>query len=100
MELAILRNGSEVPKPAVITCLIALRNLMANNPIAFFELVEKARNPHHRLFGNSGEVLRSLALIERDGDLHNTTRDVVLSAISGEGLAMRLGDPFTDQGEV
>jgi hypothetical protein len=45
---------------------ISLRSLAEKNPIALYELVEKARNPKHQFFGNTEEVLKQYALVGSD----------------------------------
>ncbi len=87
-----LKNGSEVAEPIVITTMMNLKLLMNKNPIAFYELVEKCRNSEHEMFGNTREVVEGLALMN-NGTCHETTRDIVLSAVHGEDLGMTLGSP-------
>lgn len=63
----------------------------------FYELVQLCRDRNHKLFGNTGEQLHNWGLIERHGDsfqVHDATRDIVLSASEGDGLEMTLGNPI------
>lgn len=87
-----LKNGTEVIEPVLITTMINLDALMKKNPIAFYELVQKCRNPQHKMFGNTEQVAESLALIER-GSIHDSVRNIVLSAVEGDGLKMSLSSP-------
>jgi hypothetical protein len=89
-----LKNGSYVPVPVANVIYLSLQSLSKQNPIALYELAMKARDNNHRLFGNTGEVLKELALLDSDGSIHDLTRDVVLSAIEGEGLDLKLVSPF------
>lgn len=89
-----LKNGSREFAPLVGVAMGSLGLLMQKNPIAFYELVMKARDRQHIFFGNTAEVLRGYALIEADGDLHETLRNVVLSAVRGDGLNMVLSSPI------
>jgi len=95
-----LKNGSEVPKPVVVTTMMSLEALMEKNPIAFYELVEKARNPKHPMFGNTQDVVAKWALIDLSGVIHSAVRDVILSAVSGDELDMRLGNPVALENEA
>lgn len=90
METVKLRNGAEEVKPAVQAVMMSLRSL---DPIAQYELVMKARDRDHELFGHSGEKLKALKLIEPNGRMHDTVRNVVLSAAEGDGLNMTIGSP-------
>jgi hypothetical protein len=92
-----LKNGSEVAEPLVTTTMMNLELLMEKNPIAFYELVEKCRNPKHEMFGNTAEVAEGLALMN-NRQCHSTTRDIVLSAVHGEDLEMTLGSPIEKRG--
>lgn len=89
-----LKNGSEIPEPLVTVTMVSLQDLIKSNPIAFYELVMRCRDRDHRLFGNTGEVLKSFALVESNGEIHDAVRDIVLSATEGEGLEMSLGSPL------
>lgn len=92
-----LKNGSEEFGPLVNATMISLRHLIADDPIAFYELRELCRNPSHKLFGHAGEKLVSLALIERDGvSIHSSIKNVVLSAVEGEMLEMHITSPFAE----
>lgn len=90
----ILRTGEEVPTPLVGAVMLALETLVKKNPIALYELVQISRNPKHKLFGNTGDILRDLALIETNGQPCDATRLIVLAATEGEGLALKLVQPI------
>lgn len=87
-----LKNGSEAPEPAVITTMISLESLMDKNPIAFYEFVQKCRDPNHEMWGNTKEAVAKLALINNNS-VHDITKNVVLSAVQGEDLEMALSSP-------
>ena len=94
MEIVTLKNGAEEPKPLVLATMVSLENLVQTNPIVAYELVEVCKNPDHELFGNAGEILTKLALIE-NGYVHDSIRNIVLSAFEGEGFEMRLTFPVS-----
>lgn len=58
-----------------------------------YELVMKCRDKNHQLFGNTGERLKKLRLIEEDGSIHGSIRNIVLSSAEGEGLEMTFKSP-------
>ena len=89
-----LKNGSEELSTLVAVMMVSLKNLIKTDPISFFELVSKARDRNHEVFSrHQTGVLVGMGLMEPDGSLHSSISNVVLSAVSGEGLDMTLGDP-------
>lgn len=89
-----LKNGSEELSTLVAVTMMSLKNLFKSDPISFFELVSKARDRNHQVFSkHQTNVLVGLGLMEREGNLHNSISNVVLSAVTGDGLDMTLGDP-------
>lgn len=94
LSLIRLKNGSEEPHVLVAAAMISLKNLIGDDPISFYELVMKARDPNHRVFSQHQiNVLTGLSLMEPSGNLHQSITNVVLSAVSGEGLGLSIGDP-------
>ena len=71
----------------------SLNTLLAEDPIAFYELTMKARDSQHEFFGNAAQRLQALALVEPDGRINGSVRNIVLSAVTGEGLDMKLDMP-------
>ena len=94
METVTLKNGAELLRSQVAAIMSSLRDLEGEKPMALYELVTKCHNPEHQPFGNTGEVLRNYGLIESDGSLHVAIRDIVLSAVEGEGFEAKLGSPL------
>lgn len=94
-----LRTGEEVPTPLVSAVMFSLKTLFEQNAIALYELVEISRNPKHKLFGNTGDVLRKFNLIEADGQPHEATRLIVLAAAESEGLGLKLVSPVRKEQE-
>ena len=91
-----LANGSIVPDVTVEVTMFCLKELITSNPIAFYELVTKCRDEKHQLFGNTEEILMHAGLIQTPGGIHDSIRNVVLSAAKGDGLEMALGSPLPD----
>jgi hypothetical protein len=97
VELVTLKNGSTEPKPAISATALAAKYLMKSDPIAFYELVEICRNPNHTPFENTAEKLQSMALLGSNKLPHATVRNVIVSAVEGEKLAMVWTNPVAGQ---
>ena len=98
MSTVALRTGREVPDGLVQPVLLSLGLLAEHSPVALYELAMLARDPWHRLFGNTGQLLTELGLVDQAGKLHDATRDVVLATVEGDGLDMCLVSPYAAEG--
>lgn len=96
MDVLKLKNGSEEAAPLVKVTMMSVEHLMESHPIALMELVSLCRDRDHELFGNTAVELRSFALVDLDGSIHRSIRNIVLSAVEGEGLEMRLISPLAE----
>ena len=94
MKLLKLKNGSEEPDVLVTSTMMSLRGLLGNNPIAFYELTMKCRDDSHEFFGNTEKDLQGLRLVQTDGKIHKSIRNIVQSAVTGDGLDLSLESPF------
>lgn len=74
--------------------MMSLQRLFQTDPISAYELTMKARDPNHEFFGGTGQKLMSLALVDANGGMHDSIRNIVLSAVEGDGLEMKLGSPI------
>ena len=93
-EIITLKNGAVEASALVKVLTMTLHALMKRNPILFYELVMKARNPDHKFFGTSEKALIAAGLIqEGGGHLHSSIRNIILSSVEGEGLELRLVSP-------
>jgi len=103
MEFVKLKNGSEEPVPVVGATMMSLENLLHTYPGHFYELVMKCRDRSYKLLSDSQKVLRALGLIQNEsigyeeGSVHSSIRNVVLSAVEGDGIDMVLGWPVDTQ---
>lgn len=95
-ETVVLKNGAEEAKTIVNVLMKTLEDLVQQNPIAFYELVQLCKDSNHALFGNTGEILQQRALVQSDGRVHDSIQNVVLSAVQGEMLEMRLTNPVKE----
>lgn len=93
-KVARLRNGSEELFVGVAAHTMSLRAL---NPIILYELVMFARDSNHQIFGDCGQELVSFNLLSVDNDgnyrIHDSTRNIVLSSVEGEGFDMVMVNP-------
>lgn len=94
-----LKNGSVEAKFVVVATMMSLDSLLQDNPGAFYELVTKCRDPKHKMFGNTKSICEHRALM--NGDIvHGSIRNIVLSAVEGDGLDMGLTSPYADTNTV
>ncbi len=93
IKTTVLRCGATEATALVSTTMMSLKLLLETEPIAFFELVEIAKDRTHQPFGNTGRVLRDVMLLDARNGMHSSIRHVVLSAVHGEGFNLTLGNP-------
>lgn len=97
MQMVALNNGSVEPQPAVIATFMSLSGLWKggiSGMCAVIDLVDRCKNPQHRIDQESERTLKSLALLEHDGRIHETVRNIALSAAKGDGPDMVLISPI------
>ena len=101
METVNLKNGSSEVKPLVAATMHSLNAVLEgsgdalNGMLAFYELVQKCKNPSHEIWSDAqSTLLMSLSLIDANGDVHSSIKNVVLSAAQGDGLELSLGSPY------
>ncbi len=97
--LVTLKNGETMPRLMVSVMMISLQDLIAQHPMAFYELVMSARSREHVLSGTCGEELVSRGLLESVDDqgrgrMHDETRSIVTSAATGDDLELALTSPI------
>ena len=91
METVRLKNGSEELKVLVNLTMFSLRSLLQNNPTDFYDLVMVCRNKNYGVTNQA--LLNRLGLMQ--GNLvHTSIKNVVLSAVIGDGLNMTLTSPI------
>ncbi len=93
MDTTQLKNGAEEGRRIVYAMTRILDKLMADYPVALYELIALCRDPEHELFGNASEVLRGWNLINDVRQVHDSIRNIVLSATEGEGFDLHLVSP-------
>lgn len=96
IEVVRLKNGSEEPKPFVVVTMMKLDNLTNSGFLgvfAFHELVMKCRDRNYRFFRQSEQTLKNFGFVQEDGNIEDSVRNVVLSAVEDDAVDMRLGSP-------
>ena len=96
MDFVTLKDGTVVLSGAVTSTLLQLEKISLV-PGFLFELVEKCRDGHYQLKGRWLEGLQRANLVLGDGSIQDVTRDIVLNAVEGEELDMRLVNPIMDK---
>lgn len=70
-------------------------------PMALYELHALCSDPGHAIWGRLAEPLLALHLISERGDgghaVHGSVRNIVLSAMRGDGVDLTLGDPLAEE---
>ena len=87
-----LKNGSEVPLAIIITTMDILNRLQATQAVAFHHLVKKCRDSAHNIADDTIKILEKNALM-KDGLVHITVKDILLSAIQGDDQKITLNSP-------
>jgi len=92
-----LKNDSEEAIAVVNTTMLSL-NMLAERGFAgitqLYDLVMICRNPSYKIGEKNLKSLQELKLLESDGQPHDTVKNVVLSAVSGEALGMKISSPL------
>ena len=61
--------------------------------MALYEARELARDPAHVMWPGTDETLRKFSLIDHGGKMHDITRDVILSAVTGAEMDLNVTWP-------
>ena len=104
--MAKLKNGAEEVKGLVADFMKLVTSLHTDNPVTFRELVMLARDSTHQISegvdGTRGKLLKDMMLIYLDTGkkphVHGVVRNIILSAVTGDGMDMELGDPIKKEG--
>jgi hypothetical protein len=98
ITMATLRDGSKVAGSALHTVTRNIESVRQKNFLAFFDLVEKCKNPSYRFvvnpFADSKAILRKYGLIDENDRVHDDVRNIVINSIQGDGLSIELISPI------
>ena len=95
MKLIKLKNGTEEVEVLVKSTMGSLRGMIHSNPIHFLEFVYLVRDKNHEVWGGETTLQSFIAigLMNEDLTIHGSIRNIVLSAVEGDGLDMCLVNP-------
>ena len=104
MNIVTLKNGTEEAEGLVAGIVKTLQTIGREMPTAFYDIVRLCRDPQYLIFGGNhgpiGMTLKDYALITVDVHgkalVHDSIRNIVLSAVTGEELEMQLGNPLKE----
>lgn len=103
-KMVTLKNGTSEVASLVAVTMQSINKLTEDGfGVAVFELVTLCRDRNHVPFGNTGDKLKAFSLAsENDGKwtVHDSIRNIVLSAASGEGMNVEVGNPIQDTVEA
>ncbi len=93
-SFVILKNGAEHPKSIVILLANTLTTLAQKEPFIFYELVQKCRDPNYKVWRDPLKRLKELNFIDSNDEIHDITKDILLSSVTGKDEEMNIGDPI------
>ncbi|MFI5748903.1 hypothetical protein ACIBBE_23910 [Streptomyces sp. NPDC051644] len=88
-----LRNGGQAARPVVQTTLMTLEMLHTQRPSALRELALLAADPTYDPDAEDLQFLTHLRMVGNHLIMHDSTRDIVRSAVEVDGDDIRLVDP-------
>lgn len=97
MGLVTLKNGKQEAEALVTIVMMSLNKLLKERPMSVYELVMKCRDNNHQFFGDTAKDLLNLALLQKDLSVHSSIRNIILSAVEGEGLNMIFKSPISKE---
>lgn len=100
LEALKLKNGSEEAKPLVIVVMVSLNTLLDKGfpgMLTAYDLVQICQGRDYKPSGNNLQMLKDLQLLQPDGQPHSSVRNIILSAVEGEGLGMSFGSPLAQE---
>lgn len=97
MKMITLANGAEEAVSLVVSTMISIETLLEEKPIVLYELVMKCHDNNHQFFGDCGDDLKSLGLVQSNGSVHESIQNVVLSATRINDMDISVGSPAKQQ---
>ena len=93
-----LRNsGIEELRILVDAIYTSLEKLFKENPDAFYDVVVIARDKSYKHFGENGEILCQFGFINKDNNMHNSIRNIILASVRGDMMKLKLVNPITKE---
>ncbi len=98
LTLLTLKDGSQVYQGTVNAVTNSLKVAAKENPVALFDLVKKCKDAGHQFisspFGDSKSILTKYGLIDKNGEVHDAVKKVVLNSVEGSGIFLKLVNPL------
>jgi len=95
LETVKLKNGAEEEKTLVAACMLNLQGLLKQDPISFYDLAMHCRDRSYEINERSQKELRGRGLLSpTTGVLHESVKNIILSAVVEDGLDMKLVPPL------
>jgi hypothetical protein len=93
-----LRNGSQEPSALVNLTVRSLSQMMGDiqGVTALYDLHQICLGTNYRPSARQLQYLEGRGLLQANGRPHDSIKNIVLSAIEGEGLEMTLVSPLAD----
>ncbi|KZB79634.1 DUF6292 family protein [Amycolatopsis regifaucium] len=94
-----LRTGDELPSMIVTATHATLQDLMTGDNMSKFALIEAyrlAKDPAHKLFPGTVELLQEREFVDEDGRMHHSVSQVILASLRDKGdrgIDLELIDP-------
>ena len=96
MKTVVLKNGAEEILPLTEVISLVVNELLDDGDLAVYDLVMMCRDPNYNPFPSCLERLKARSLVEPDGRVHQSIRNVVLSMAEGDGLEMKFSNPVKE----
>lgn len=98
MQMSKLKNGTEEATQLVTVTMASLKFLWESDiggMLAVSDFVQICRrDPKYKKFGDNEDRLKKLLLLDQNGNVNSSIRNIVLSAFTGEGLDLQMGSPI------
>ena len=93
MDTVQLKNGTEEAKPAVMATMLSLEHLASNDPTVLYDLLMRCQDRDYQWFGDNQATAEKLSLMLPNNHIDDTVKNIVLSAVTENGLDISLGNP-------
>jgi hypothetical protein len=96
-EAVTLRTGIQEARILVNGTKMSLSELARKGPngmLAVYDLAAKCRDPKYEFFGNAEKILQEAGLVQKDGRIHDSIKNIVLAATDVDGIDFTLVDPL------
>jgi hypothetical protein len=73
---------------------------MVENPLVFYDFVMKCRDNSYKMWTKNAEKeLQALSFMQQEGRIHQSIRNIVLSAVEGDDMDMLIMNPVKSEGQ-